>query len=334
MKMDAVRLFGKSEYDFPMSFGFVPDLVPYVHEDAMRRPGVIVVPGGGYNFVSPTEGETVALKFYEKGYNAFVFSYTTNPLMTMPLQRQPMKELSRAIRFLRAGAGDFHLDPDAVILCGFSAGAHLCGSVLVHPEDVPEENIPYRDYPARPDAAILAYPVITSGEYAHRGSFRALLGADIYEREDDEAKEMLRYFSLEEQVKEDTPPCFLWQTVTDESVPVQNSLLFAESLLNKKVPFALHLFSEGIHGLSTADEDWAEGRVGDEHCFRQTMYLAKAVKDGQVPMPEGGGTEFFRQFLEDGVRNFKRDLPSREVRIWPDLADTWLRKVLGSRTVS
>ena len=113
----------------------------------------------------------------------------------------------------------------------------------------------------RADRLILSYPVITGGEYAHRGSFERLLGPTPEER-------ALRWFSLETQVTAETPPTFLWQTATDDSVPVQNSLLFAQSLMQAHVPVELHIYPKGAHGLSLATEEveqLAKGRLRDDH---------------------------------------------------------------------
>ena len=251
MKKETLAIWQKGEYQYPLAFGFVPKLVSYIHEEGEQaRPCMLVVPGGAYCVVSPTEGEIVAMEFYEKGYNAFVLTYTTNPLMLEPLKDQPMRDLSRAIRFIRSRAGEFCIDPDRLVICGFSAGGHLCASVCVHFADISDEV--YEGISNRPDAAILSYPVITSGDKAHQGSIQALLGADATEAE-------LKYMSLETQVTENTPPCFLWQTATDEAVPVENSYLFAQALKEKGITFAHHVFSCGKHGLSLANEKWAAG---------------------------------------------------------------------------
>ena len=105
----------------------------------------------------------------------------------------------------------------------------------------------YRTVSARPDAAVLCYPVITSGVYAHRDSIVALLG-------NSPDTEELKYMSLEYYVTKDTPPCFLWQTVTDATVPVENSYLFAMACRRAGVKYAHHVFSEGVHGMSVASE--------------------------------------------------------------------------------
>ena len=126
----------------------------------------------------------------------------------------------------------------------------------------PEEA--YQNVSNRPDVAILSYPVITSGKYAHRDSFVALFGKEPSEQE-------LDYMSLENHVTKDTPPCFLWQTVTDQTVPVENSYLFAQACAQAGVPFAQHVFSEGIHGLSVATEEWLEQNIGQEEGKRYTQ---------------------------------------------------------------
>lgn len=164
MKREKIVIWEKEEYNYPMAFGFVPNMMAYLHDDAAVRPCMLVVPGGGYCGVSPTEGEIVAKKFYEKGFHTFVLTYTTNLLMQAPLKKQPMKDLSRAIRIIRERAEKERINPHQLVICGFSAGAHLCGSICVHYADVEDENETYKEISNRPDAAILSYPVITSGE--------------------------------------------------------------------------------------------------------------------------------------------------------------------------
>lgn len=316
-------LWETGEYDYPMAFGFIPNLVGYLHEDAEKRPCILVVPGGGYCVVSPTEGEIVALEFYKKGYNTFVCTYTTNLFGIAPLLDQPMKDLSRAIRYIRANAGAFHVKENELTICGFSAGGHLCGSVCVHYEDVKDENPKYSDISNRPDAAILSYPVITSGEKAHRGSFESLFGKDASE-------EQLSYMSLEKHVTPDTPPCFLWQTATDETVPVENSYLFAEACKANGVPYAHHVFSKGKHGLSLANEDWANGNFGGQYTVEQIKCQVKAAEEGVLPLPEEAVARIKKEFgmrkKEECSEEKKRiGEPSEEVAVWPVLADTWLK---------
>lgn len=301
MMKEKVRIWDDKEYTYSMAMGFIPHIMLYLHEDGQNdRPGMIVVPGGGYCVVSPTEGEIVAQKFYDMGYQAFVLTYTTNLLMSAPLGKQPMKDLSRAIRYVRKHAAEYHLNSEQLAVCGFSAGGHLCGSICVHYPDVPDENVVYGNFSNKPDAAILSYPVITSGKYAHRDSFKALLGMkfdeNIMETVCTASEEELNYMSLEKHVTSDTPPCFLWQTVTDELVPVENTYLFAEACKNHNVQYAHHVFSCGKHGLSLANEIWASGEYGEPYTMEQTFAVIDAIKSGKLPVQEEVKRELIMQF--------------------------------------
>ena len=328
MNSEKIVLWEKEEYQYAAAYGFVPFLMSYIHEDETERPCMIVVPGGGYCVVSPSEGEIVAKEFYEKGYNAFVCTYTTNLMMNVPLKDQPMKDLSRAIRYVRKNAAKYHINPQKIVICGFSAGGHLCATVCVHYADIREEREEYKSVSNRPDAAILSYPVITSGEFAHRDSFIALLGADA-------TKEELEYMSLEKQVTEQIPPCFLWQTATDELVPVENSALFARACKNAGVPFAYHVFSTGRHGLSLANEDWAAAKFGDPYTMSQIFAIIDYFKQNNIPVPQQ--LEAIVQMMsatdaEHASNESKEAMaqmqPDKEVSVWPKLAEAWLQKTL------
>lgn len=201
---------------------------------------VIVVPGGGYTIKSPREMKPVADVFYKNGYSVAVLDYTTGENLGL----LPVKELSWAVETIKEACG--HELP--VLVCGFSAGAHLAGTLGVHYKDLSL---------CRPDALILCYPVITAGEYAHAGSF-ARLGSG----------QPAGYFSLEQYVSADTPPVFIWHTETDTEVPVQNSLLFVAKLVEKHVPVEFHLYPEGPHGLSLATKEVEQpekNRFADAH---------------------------------------------------------------------
>ena len=178
MLKDKYLIWNKEEYNYPRAFGFIPNLMSYIHEDEVERPCMIVIPGGSYCMAVPTEGEVVALEFYERGYNTFVLTYTTNRLFDIPLKLQPLKDVSRAIRFVRKNKESFHIKEDQLVVCGFSAGGHLAGSICVHYNDVEDENEEYKRISNRPDAGILSYPVITMGEYTHFGSMHLRTGED------------------------------------------------------------------------------------------------------------------------------------------------------------
>lgn len=320
MKSERYVLWKDGEYDYPQAYGFVPNLVSYLHEDGEKHPCMLVVPGGGYRIVSPSEGEIVAMKFYKKGYNAFVCTYTTNITGLATLGMQPLRDLSRAVRFLRSEAEGFGIDPEQLVICGFSAGGHLCASLCVHFEDV--EDVVYGAYSNRPDAAILSYPVITSGEKAHRDSFTALLGADASAQE-------LNYMSLEMQVSSKTPPCFLWQTAEDEVVPVENSYLFASACLANGVPFAHHVFPFGPHGLSLANERWSNREFGVPYTREQSERVLTELKSERLHLPADREEHVRNDCNENGVQDqAERRPPMCDVAVWPELADMWIQTVL------
>lgn len=197
---ERIEIWKKEEYHYPAAHGFIPVMFSYIHEDEKKHPAMIIAPGGAYREVSPSEAHLPAMEFYGAGYNVFVLEYTINQLDEAPLKMQPLHDISRAIRMIRSRAEEFHIRPDRIAVCGFSAGAHLCGSLCVHNKDVEDPEEAYQNISNRPDAAILSYPVITSGKYAHRDSFVALFGKEPSEQE-------LDYMSLENHVTKDTPPC-------------------------------------------------------------------------------------------------------------------------------
>lgn len=317
------------EYSYPGAYGFRPIIVSYIHEDSGTHPCMVVVPGGGYRYVSSSEADPVARIFYARGYNVFVLAYTVNYL-DEPLKLQPLMDLARTIRILRYRADECHIDPSRIVVCGFSAGAHLCASLCVHHMDTEDPDPKYRPISARPDAAVLGYPVITAGKFAHRDSFLALLGADASDRE-------LDYMSLEKQVTEDVPPCFIWQTATDDSVPVENSYLFALACKNAGVPFCHHVFSEGIHGMSAATPEWLECCYGEHYTLEQIDYLIKAIELGKTPYPKTKAEEIRQAFSmkRDGGKKWDPEIKEwlrgllDEVGIWTTLAENWLKGELN-----
>lgn len=222
------------------------DLTLYVlsnYEDInpnRRRPMIVICPGGGYHFCSEREAESVAIRFCSFGFNTAILRYTCNteenPELT--IYPKPQQELADAIAYIRENAESLNTASDKIAVMGFSAGGHLACSVgcLWH----------QFNKKARPDAMILCYPVISSGQYAHKGSFVNLCGPQ---------EKLKAELSLESRVTKDTPPTFIWHTATDQSVPVQNSLLFKEALDKSGVSNEFHLFDSGKHGLSLATKE-------------------------------------------------------------------------------
>lgn len=216
-------------------------------KDSEHRPAVIVCPGGCYARKSLREGEPAALRFLSRGMQAFVLQYSTPARFPCALA-----ELGAAVALIRERAGEWHIDPRRIFLCGFSAGGHLCASLgTLHDRDFLRqllgEKLGLSEGSWRPDGMILAYPVISSGAYGHRESCEMLLGP--HPRED-----LLELISLEKQVTEKTVPAFVWHTGEDQTVPVENALLFAMALRRAGVPMELHIYERGEHGLAICDE--------------------------------------------------------------------------------
>ena len=232
----------------------VPGSLDYAHMDVFlydyheemkvkERPLVIVCPGGGYSYTSSREADPIANQFLSLGYHVAVLYYSCAPAV----YPTSLLELAFSFKFLKDNAKEYYIDPDRIILCGFSAGAHLAatfGTGYYRPEvtdffKVAEDEL-------RPAGMILAYPVITSGQFAHRGSFEKLLGDRCNDQE------LLDYVSVENRVSEKTVPAFIWHTFEDGSVPLENSLLLANALRKAGVPFEYHVFPTGGHGLALA----------------------------------------------------------------------------------
>ena len=311
------------EYHYEAAYGFVPNIMAYLHPDTEARDAMLIVPGGGYCMVVPHEGELPAMEFYRRGMNVFVLTYTTDITMSVPLKDQPLKDISRAVRFLRRNAKEYRIADRKLLICGFSAGAHVCGSLAVHYDDVRDPDPAYQACSNRPDGVILSYPVITTGKYTHRDSIRALLGRKP-------SGEELRYYSLEKQVTKDTPPCFLWQTETDALVPVENSYLFAAALRKAGVRFAHYVFPAGFHGLSIANQDFFAGWSGGEYTMEQVMRAAHAVREGKgVRVSRKRKAELIAQFFGDQPEGGPGIDPSLagDAGLWSDLAWAWIQRL-------
>ncbi|MBS5800976.1 MAG: alpha/beta hydrolase [Clostridiales bacterium] len=225
---------------------YVIDNSPEVDMDRVR-PSIIICPGGGYGFTSDREAEPVALAFAAEGYNAFVLRYSVSP----GHYPQQLLEVSAAVAYVRRMAKIWHVDTDKIIVCGFSAGGHLAGHLGVSwQEQFIQGALELKEAENKPNAMILGYPVITSGTFAHEGSFRNLLG-ESYEMDKEKV-------SLEVLVSELTPSAFIWHTFEDQAVPVENSMLFAQALKKYNIPFELHIYPKGGHGLSLCDQRTAK----------------------------------------------------------------------------
>lgn len=224
-----------------------PTLTPFPADPAKRNGATMLIfPGGGYGSLAEHEGTGYAEFFARHGITAYVLKYRLgsngyrHPVM--------LQDAARALRMVRAFARRDGLDPARIGVIGSSAGGHLASTIVTHFDaGKPDAADPVERESSRPDLGILCYPVVSLLEFAHAGSRRNLLG-------DNPPAELVRHLSNELQVTRDTPPCFVWHTVEDKSVPVENALLFASALRRAGVPFSLHIYEKGAHGLGFGRE--------------------------------------------------------------------------------
>lgn len=201
------------------------------------RPLVLVLPGGGYTHHAPHEAEPVAEWLNEAGLNAVVFRYPVAPHR----HPEPVVATRSLLTALRRGEhGAF--DPSRIAVLGFSAGGHLAATLSSAPTAAERAA---HDVDARPDLAILCYPVVSMTDLVHRGSVDALLGPDASIA----ARAALDADAL---VDARTPPTFLWHTAADEAVPATHALAYTRALVRHGVPADLHVFAEGAHGKGLA----------------------------------------------------------------------------------
>lgn len=201
-------------------------------------PCVLVIPGGSYRYREKGEAEPIAEFFNENGMHAAILNYRVAPNR----HPAPLCDAQRAVKLLRHNTKEWSIRPDGIIAAGFSAGGHLCASTVTLPDHSTSSDEIDRQS-AIPNIAVLSYPVINvCDEFGHANSGKNLLGED-YDR-------LCGEFCLEGRVHENMPPVFIWHTVEDSCVNVKNSLIFGEKLKDVGVPFEMHIFPYGRHGLA------------------------------------------------------------------------------------
>jgi acetyl esterase/lipase len=228
----------------PILTTYVADISPEIGRH--NRPAVLILPGGGYDYISDREGEPIAFALLRKGIQCFVLSYSVyhKPFPTNLL------EAAAALAYIRKNAYEYDINPEDITCMGFSAGGHLAASLAVHwdkdfvkkPLGLNEEH--------RPNASVLCYPVISATD-THQGSIDNLLFNNTMEN----ATELI---SLEKQVGPQVPRTFLWHCADDGCVPVSNSLRYAAALNENKIEYSLHIYENGGHGLALADRVTAQ----------------------------------------------------------------------------
>ncbi len=250
---DAPGALGSAEKDIPTLTVFLPD------SGTGTGAAVVVCPGGGYSHLAGHEGADYARFLALHGVTSFVLRYRLgsdgyrHPVM--------LEDAARAVRVVRSSATAWHIDPTRIGIVGSSAGGHLAATLLTHyDKGNPDSPDPIERVSSRPDFGVLCYPVISMGPITHQGSKSNLLG-------DNPGPELVDLLSNEKHVTPETPPCFLWHTSDDKTVSVQNSIEFAGALAANGVPFELHIYERGRHGLG----------LGDSYPFKSTLPWTEAL---------------------------------------------------------
>jgi acetyl esterase/lipase len=232
-----------------------PAITPYLVEGDGNA-AVVICPGGAYGMRADHEGEPIAIWLNSLGISAFVLRYRVAPYQ----YPSALMDAKRAMRTVRLHAEKFRIDPARIGILGFSAGGHLASTAgVLFDKGNLEDTDPVERVSSRPDLMILCYPVISmDDQVVHKGSKENLLGSSPQ-------GDLVNLMSSELQVGVDTPPTFLWHTSDDEAVSVENSLLFAAALRRHDIPFDLHVYAHGRHGLGLA-EDEKHARGWTETC--------------------------------------------------------------------
>jgi len=235
----------KGEYQ-PKLCAYIPNETEELSKYMPKRPTMLIIPGGAYRMTSDRECEPIALFYLSKGYNCFVLRYSCAPAH-FPVQ---LAEAAKALLMIKENSEEWRVDTEKIFVCGFSAGGHLAASLGVF-WDKPflSDILGVEKDMLKFNSLVLAYPVISnkverklSGSV---GSFKNLLGEDKVDSPEAAMQ------NLEDQVSENTPPCFIWHTYEDASVPVETSLMFGIALRKHNVPMEMHIYEHGRHGQST-----------------------------------------------------------------------------------
>ncbi|MBQ3869746.1 MAG: alpha/beta hydrolase [Clostridia bacterium] len=218
------------------------------------RDAMLVLPGGGYQMCSDREAEPIVKKYLAAGMNVFLLYYSCG---ADAAGFRPLVEASYAMKYIRENAKEFNIDPERVFAVGFSAGGHLCASLgtFWNAPWLKEKLSP--DFPYginKPTGTVLSYAVTSAVTVpTHLGSFYSIIGSTEPSEED------LKKYSINLHVSKDSSPAFIWATADDQAVPVINSIVVAEKMAEHGVPFEMHIFPHGPHGIALAEEETAVG---------------------------------------------------------------------------
>ena len=347
MEAKKYTIWEQEEYYYKRAGKFIPNLRAFLHEDGENHPAMLIAPGGAWTILTPTEANSPAQCFFERGYNTFVLSYTNNVTLDAPVGMQPLKDISRAVKFIRKNAAEFKINPNRVIGCGFSAGGHLVAALSVH-HDKAELNQKdgYEEFSNRLDAALVNYGVISFIEHKLPGGYSVIFGEEASE-------EQIRDISLNLNVKEDSSPMFIMHGMCDSLVPWQHAMLMAEACSGAGVPCEVHLFQNGEHGLTNFDAT-PESTLESFYVMEQLYEVVHAMSGKELtkysPLygdlnKEMDYDTFMKRVFEEvmmqlfitALRVTPEDVkkrrgeplkPNPSVGLWQDMAENWINMVL------
>ncbi|MEO7312561.1 MAG: alpha/beta hydrolase [Chitinophagaceae bacterium] len=288
----------KAQQEIPLYNGIIPGSRPCSMKETNPAPGriasvvnptltiflpekpdsfktsVLIFPGGGYaRLAMDHEGYDVAKELNKYGIAGFVVKYRLpNDSCMVHKENGPLQDAEQAIKIVREHAAEWNINPSKVGIMGFSAGGHLASSLGTKFSQVLVENA--GNIILRPDFMILGYPVISFNDsMAHKGSRDNLIGKNA-------GPEKITAFSNELQITPQTSPTFLVHAADDKTVPVQNSIVFYQTLLLNKVPAEMHLYQLGGHGFgmnnSTTADKWLPQAI---HWIASNKWMKGDVKN-------------------------------------------------------
>ncbi len=249
-----------------------------------KRPVMLVLPGGAYEFCAEVEGAPVAERFDALGWCSFVLNYSTlygsperiggepNPHCQFP---EPLMEVGAAMQYIRDNAGRFGADGKRIVLAGFSAGGHLAGCYMSMWHVIGEHDQP------KPAACVLVYPAVKP---TNDGSMMRV----IYGDREIPAGQMPMLYSPVALPSKKTPPCFIVHSVTDPLVPVQQSMELAAALDAAGVPYELHLFGSGGHAYGVGERRHVGAWPELAHSFLTDIFAKPRAYDKAVVRKDFG----------------------------------------------
>ena len=300
-------------------------LTTYVLDDSKEmltgkaRPAVLICPGGAYMGCSDREGEPVALRFAAMGYHAFVLRYSTyfqgmeevfdfsSPIEPREHCRYPMpkREIGKSMLIIREHAREWLVNPEKIAICGFSAGGHNCGMFGVNwHRPVITDYLGCEAKDIRPAAMILGY-MLSDYVYMKENTMGDPMAAGLFSASNtaflgtsDASDELLHQVSPARQVSDKTPPAFIWATAADSLVPAKHSLLMANALADAGIPYEIHIFEGGDHGLALATQATSSASTELDREAKGWIDLADAWLMKRFALDLKEMTDFQRMMLE------------------------------------